>query len=247
MIEINNATIAIGKKTILKNISVNIKDKELTTIIGPNGSGKSTLIKTIAKLTKVIDGNIIINNKNINDYTIKDFSKIVAYLPQDTKGFKQTSVKELMICAKYQNKGLFESINSYDLEDIDKYLYRFKIKNLENRYIASLSGGEKQRVYLAFALCQNPKILLLDEPTTYLDIAYQSELLEIIDKLKHEIAIVMVLHDINQAIKYSDHIIVLKDGLFYDAGDKTIVSEELLKSVYNVNSKFIKEENVFIF
>jgi len=247
MITYTDVSIGVGKKKILSDISCHINDRELTCIIGPNGSGKSTLIKSIAKLNKVFGGTIIVNGKEISDYTIKEYAKIVTYLPQNTKGFKKTTVKELMLCAKYQNKKLFETINESDMKEIDIYLKRFNIKNLESRYISSLSGGEKQRVYIAFALCQEPKILLLDEPTTYLDIAYQKDLLEIIKTLKHEMAIVMVIHDINQTLKYSDHVIVLKEGRLYKEGDISIIDEDLLKKVYDVDAKYLENEKTFVF
>lgn len=247
MITLKNTAISVGKKTILTGLNFTIHDKGLTTILGPNGSGKSTLIKALSKINQISAGDLLIKGKDVRSYSVKELAEIVAYLPQNTKGFKQTTVSELLTCAKYQNKGLFDQLTKKDFKEIEDLLLQFNIDHLKHRYISSLSGGEKQRVYLSFALCQNPQILLLDEPTTYLDIAYQKELLEMVWSLKKDMAIVMVLHDINQAIRYSDHIIVLKEGTLFKEGLPSIMTEDLIQQVYHIKTKYLKEENIFVF
>ena len=213
----------IEKNEIIRGLNCDIKEGEITTIIGPNGCGKSTLLQIL---------------------TMKEFARNVAIVNQYNTAQGDISVKQLVGYGRIPYKNLAIShMNDEDEEKINWALEITEMKQLEDEKVSSLSGGQKQRAWIAMALAQNTKVLFLDEPTTYLDIKYQREILEIVEKLndEHDITIVMVLHDINQAIRYSHNIIAMKDGKIHSTGDaKTVVTEKLIKDVYGIDVELFK-------
>ncbi|MCK4257649.1 MAG: ABC transporter ATP-binding protein [Halanaerobiales bacterium] len=239
IIMIDKIKVAYGEKIILEDLSLSIKKGKMVSIIGPNGSGKSTIIKAISKNTKIKKGKISFEGKNISKIKSKEYAREIAVLSQHYVCPTDISVRELVSYGRYAYTNWMSGGTKEDTEIIDWALNRTGVKEYENRKMSTLSGGEKQRVWIAMALAQKPKVLLLDEPTTYLDMCHQLELLELIKSLNinDQLTVVMVLHDINQAIRYSDEIIVINNGQVVAEGNvDSVIDHEILKSVFRINA-----------
>lgn len=223
-------------KSFIENLDINIEKGKITTILGPNGSGKSTILSILSCFNKPINGNVFIENQNLNKMKYKEIAKLISSVHQHNEAPEDITVETLVSYGrtpytfsdktKYEDKKLIEyAINATNLNE------------LRDKSVMSLSGGERQRAFIAMALAQNTKVLFLDEPTTYLDIYHQIEVLELIKTLnqKHNMTIIMVLHDINQAIKYSHNIVIMKKGKIIESGkSKDIINKNIIKEVYNV-------------
>lgn len=244
-IKIKDLYLAYGEKDVIHNFSSNFNRGEITSIIGPNGSGKSTVLKAIAKLLKPRRGKVFLDDKSIQFMSNKEVANKLAVLLQYNSSPTDMNVRDLVYYGRMPNKKWYEGRNREDEAIIERAIENTNLKDLQDKKINCLSGGERQRVWLAVALAQEPDILLLDEPTTYLDIGYQLELLELIKSLnkKLNMTVIMVLHDLNQASKYSDNIIVLDKGEIVKVGDpRTVLNHSLLESVYNVNANIYLDE-----
>lgn len=226
--------VTIGKKNIVKNISIDIDNGEFVGIVGANGSGKSTFLKTVYRVLKANSGEIEIGGKSINVISSKEIARDMAVLTQESTSQFEFSVKEVVLLGRYPHKKSFENDNSYDYELVDDSLKKVGMLEFKNRSYLSLSGGEKQRVLLARALTQQPKILILDEPTNHLDIKYQIQIMEIVKKLG--ITVFSAIHDMNIACKYCDKIYALKDGsVKYYGKSEDIFTEEFFKDIFEVD------------
>ena len=231
-----NISVTIGGKQILQNVSYKFVSGKRTAIIGPNGAGKSTLLKVLCLLIEKFSGVVTLNGKNIRNIG-SNLSKIIAILPQERDAPQDMTVRQLVSFGRFPHRKFFGGESKIDSDAIKNALELTKLTDFENRQVISLSGGEKQRAWLAMTLVQQPKILLLDEPTTYLDIAHQLEVMEIISNVnkKFSTTIIMVLHDINHARLYSDHVLIVKDKKIFASGDPIkILSPKTLENVFNV-------------
>ncbi len=243
MIEIKNLNFSYNDKQILKNINFSLEKPEFLCLLGPNGSGKTTLLKNICGLLKVQHGKISFDNKDLLKLNRKDLSKNVAIVNQNQENPYEYFVKELVEMGTYvlnlkysEKKNFLEEI--YKLTEIEEFL---------DRSINTLSGGEKQRVYLARALGQNTPLLLLDEPISNLDLKHQVIIMELCKTLVAKgITVICVLHDINFALNYSDKVILMKKGEIKAFGDKSIVTEELIYEVFEQEVEFIKYKEKII-
>lgn len=238
MLKVDGIKFSYNNKEFINDLTVRFPKGEITTIIGPNGSGKSTLLSLACGLYKVKSGKIFIEGNDITKLKYKDIAKIIATVHQQNSVPTDITVRDLVSYGRLPFKKRFEQITAEDEEIVSWSLKETGLEGMEEKIVMSMSGGERQRVFIAMALVQKPKILFLDEPTTYLDIYHQIEILELIKRLNREnkTTIIMVLHDINQAIKYSNNIVVMKNGTIIDEGksDK-IVNEDLIKRVYGVS------------
>lgn len=237
-------------KEFIKDLNVNIEKGKVTTILGPNGSGKSTLLSIFAGLNKPTSGDVIIKGKSIKGLKYKDLAKDIAIVHQQNTVPSDITVKELVAYGRIPHKKYFQGNNENDEEIIKWAIKRTGLENLKDKTVMSMSGGERQRVFIAMALAQKSKILFLDEPTTYLDIYHQVEILELVKQLNKEeqLTVLMVLHDINQAIKYSDNIIVMKKGKSIASGKAAeVINMKLLNDVYNIGGFISKVENEMFF
>lgn len=238
MIEISNLNFSYSKNhEFMKDISLNIAEGEITTILGPNGSGKSTLLSMLSGINKNFSGEIIVDGCNIKELSYKKIAKKIASVHQHNSVPGDIKVHELVSYGRIPHKKYFQNNLKEDEEIIKWAIERVGLQNLKNKAVSDLSGGERQRVFLAMALAQKSRILFLDEPTTYLDIYHQIELLELIKELKmsEKLTIVMVLHDINQALSYSDNVVIMKNGKLKSYGKtKEVINMKLLEEVYNV-------------
>jgi iron complex transport system ATP-binding protein len=232
-------SIGYGEALIVKNLSIEIPDKKITTIIGPNGCGKSTLLKAITRIISHQSGNILLDGNDISKVNTKLLAKQMAILPQTPESASGLTVGELVSYGRFPYQKGFGRLTKKDYEVIDWALEVTGTIDFKFRPVDALSGGQRQRVWIAMALAQETEIIFLDEPTTYLDMAHQLEVLELLQKLNYEQerTIVMVLHDLNQAARFADHIIALKDGEIVKAGNcDEVISHKVLKNVFNIDA-----------
>ncbi len=234
-------TIKIQNKEILTNINLSFLTGKTTAIIGPNGSGKSTLLKALAGLNNNITGQVLLENRNIKEFSKKNLARNLAILPQDPSVPADLTVGELVQYGRFPYQQWFARNDKEDQQCVQWAMQQTKIEEFKDRFVTTLSGGERQRTWIAMALAQKPKVLLLDEPTTYLDIAHQLEVMQIIDSLtqKYNITIIMVLHDINQALQYAKDLVVIKNQrVFAQGSPQKILSANLLEKVFGVTADF---------
>lgn len=238
-LKVDNLNVSYGDKKIVKDISFHINKGEVVTIIGPNGSGKSTLIKAISRCLKPTSGSIYLDKINIDNINSKDIARKLAVLPQVKSVSSDISVEELVSYGRYPHLKFGKRLGKEDKDIIYWALENTGLIELKKRFVVTLSGGERQRAWIAMSLAQRPKILLLDEPTTFLDISYQLEVLELIKELNVTLGltVVMVLHDLNQAARYSNKILVLNNGELCDFGKPNkVISSCLLKNIFRIDA-----------
>lgn len=246
MIKANGIKFTYEKnKSFIENLDVNIEEGKVTTILGPNGSGKSTLLSILCGLNKISHGEVWINNKNIKKLSYKALAKEIATVHQQNSVPEDITVEELVSYGRTPHKTYYRGNDDEDIKIVQWAIEKTGLKSLRNKAVMSMSGGERQRVFIAMALAQKSKVLFLDEPTTYLDIYHQIEILELVEELnrEEELTVVMVLHDINQALKYSHNIIIMKNGKIINEGNaKKVITMDMLNKVYNIGG-FINETN----
>ena len=244
MISAKNLKVGYNERVIIEDLSITVNKGEVVSIIGPNGCGKSTLLKTLSRMIKPISGNVYLEDKNIKEIKNKKISQKICLLSQHNNAPLDLTVEELVYFGRMPHKKWYETKTTEDKEIVDWAIENTGLTKYKNTPIGALSGGERQRAYVAQALCQKPDVLLLDEPTTYLDISYQLELMELVRTIneKFNITIVMVLHELNQASKYSDRLIIMKNGTIVSDGcpNKT-VNKEVIKDVYNIECDIDKD------
>lgn len=235
-----NVGLKIGDKEILRDINFSFAEGKRTAIIGANGAGKSTLLKIICLLNENFFGRVTLDGKNIKNFGRRELAKVMAILPQEKFAPQDTTVRQLAFFGRFPHRNFFGGNSKKDSDAVELALNVTRMKKFENRKIISLSGGEKQRAWLAMTLAQNPKILLLDEPTTYLDIAHQIEVMEIISNLNKNFGttIIMVLHDINHVRFYSDEVIAIKNHEIFLYGEpEKILTAETVGKIFEVQAE----------
>ncbi|MFD0677662.1 MULTISPECIES: ABC transporter ATP-binding protein [unclassified Paenibacillus] len=237
--EIKEVTFSYDKKTDhLKAVSSLIEIGKVTTIIGPNGCGKSTLLGVMSHNNVPRIGQVLLDGKSLNSYKPKELAKKLAVVHQHNDAPSDLTVEKLVSFGRMPHKSMFNPSADEDEAAIEQALSRTNLLTKRKLTIDQLSGGERQRVWIAMSLAQSTPFLFLDEPTTYLDIYYQFELLDLIKTLNAEygLTIVMVLHDINQALRYSDRIIVMKSGEIAMNGlPQDVITEATIKQIYGVD------------
>ncbi len=235
MIKIKNLSFAYNKEKIINNINLEFYPKELCCILGANGCGKTTFLKLLNRLIEPDNGDIFIDNVCISEFKRKDLAKKIAYLPQIMNS-PSISVYELVSHGRFPYMGFSRSLNSYDKEIIENALIATKIQDLRHKNIRTLSGGERRRVYIAMLLAQDAKYLLLDEPTTYLDIFHSFEIMNLLSELKKlDKTLIIVTHDISSALKHSDRIAVFDNGTvnFFGTPDN-LLDTDCLQKIFNI-------------
>ncbi|MBP3723679.1 MAG: ABC transporter ATP-binding protein [Selenomonadaceae bacterium] len=242
-VEAKHISYYAGKKPILTDISVKFETGRITAILGPNGAGKSTLLRGIANLIDY-KGDIFIDNTDIKDIKRKVFAQKVGFLPQHLEAPKDLTVEELAFYGRHPYRSFFGGEDEKTAKKAVEFaLHSAKVFHLRNRRLKDLSGGERQRANLAMTLSGTPALLLLDEPTTYLDISHQLEVMEIVKELnfKNNITVIMVLHDLNHAIRYADSAVIIKSGEIYKTGKPAeILTKETILKVFGVDSEIVK-------
>lgn len=236
--EVRNLSFFYGKNKVLKDTSFEIKEGKITTIMGANGCGKSTLFNLMTKNLYPRKGNIFLRGKNIQNLALKEFARKVSIVHQHNTSADDITVERLVSFGRNPYRKMMLRRSEEDEKLMDWAMEVTNVEKYRDRELSRLSGGQRQRVWIAMALAQNTKILFLDEPTTYLDIRYQIEILELVKKLNQQygITIIMVLHDINQAIRYSDRIIGLRDGhVAAEGAPDEIITSECIRKLYGIS------------
>lgn len=239
MYKVHGLSVNIGNKKILENVNFEIEKGTFVSIIGGNGSGKSTIIKT---LTKFINTKNMIEyqGEKLEDINNSEYFKKVALLSQFNTMDETIKVRDFIKYGRYPFKSIFSNFTAEDKEIVDKYIKRLNLEEFEHKMIGDLSGGEKQRVYLAQKLVQEPEVLILDEPTNHLDVKYQYMILSLIKEFQLEkgLTVICVLHELNQALKYSDKLVILNYGKLYNTGTvRECLKEDMVREVFGVNVK----------
>ena len=233
-----------GEKNILQAVNLHIPENKISVILGSNGSGKSTMLKTFCRLLAPTAGVITLGDKPLSQIKSKDIAKSIGLLPQTSIAPEGIKVAELVSRGRYPHRKFMEPLSKEDYAAIEDAMKAMKITDLADYSIDELSGGQRQRVFIALALAQETDILFLDEPTTYLDIAYQIEILDLLKELnrKKGTTIVMVLHDINLSCKYADYLFAMKKGTLIKEGTPSeIITKETIKEIYGIDSVIISD------
>lgn len=232
------------KKRIIDGIDVTIPSNKISVIIGANGCGKSTLLKTFSRLIKPDSGDIVLDGKKLSSYPSKVLAQTLGLLPQSPVVPEGITVFDLICRGRFPYRTMMKGMNKSDFETVEEAMKIMRITELANRSVDELSGGQRQRVWIALSLAQQTDILLLDEPTTFLDIAYQVEILDLLTELnrKRGTTIVMVLHDINLSARYADYLFAICEGkLIVQGTPKEIISPELIKEVFKLDCSVIND------
>ena len=230
------------KKTVFQNLNISIAEGKVTTIIGPNGCGKSTLLKAMGRILKQKQGKVFLQDQDMNTISTKEIAKKLSLLPQSPSAPGMLGVEELVSYGRYPHRKNTKTLTKEDQEIIEWAMEVTKTKSFRTRSINSLSGGQRQKVWLAMALAQKTDVILLDEPTTYLDMAHQLDVLQTVKDLnrQQQCTIVMVLHDVNHAARYSDVIVAMKDGRIIKSGAPCdIIDSNVLKEVFQIEARVI--------
>ncbi|MBN9792695.1 Fe(3+)-dicitrate ABC transporter ATP-binding protein [Pseudonocardia sp. TMWB2A] len=235
-LHVDAATIGYGRRTISENLSVSIPDRSFTVIVGPNACGKSTLLRTLSRLLKPSAGDVILDGRAISSYRSKAVARHIGLLPQTSIAPDGITVADLVARGRYPYQNLVRQWTDIDEHAVAGALEATGTTDLSGRVVDELSGGQRQRVWIAMVLAQRTDILLLDEPTTFLDITHQIELLELFTDLNHAgHTLVAVLHDLNHAARYGTHLIAMKDGDVVAEGPPAeIVTADLVEEVFGL-------------
>ncbi len=236
---VENVSLEIEGKKILSDINANFEQYKFNAIIGPNGCGKSSLIKLFAKINKQSKGKILFFGQELDKVKRKEFAKQVSFFFQFNDSTSDITVKQMVAYGRSAHKKLYQSLDNNDFAIVDDAIEKCDLIGFENREMNSLSGGEKQRVYLAMTLAQEPEIIVLDEPTNHLDIKYQFQLLSLVRNImdQKDLTIICILHDFNQVLKYADNTLILKEGKVYASGiTHEVITVESVRDVFGIES-----------
>ena len=220
-------------------MSLGIKRGEVHAIIGPNGSGKTTLLRVLTRNLKPTEGQVYLDNLSIREIGAKAVAKRMAVLNQSHAKMNDATVRELVSYGRFSHRAWWQGFSEKDTKIVDDCMQKTGLTAMEEKKLSQLSGGESQRAWIAMALAQKPELLVLDEPTTFLDIAHQLEVMELIARLNREegLTILMVLHDINHAARYADAVTILKSGKLMKHGNPvTVLNQENVQACFGVSA-----------
>lgn len=237
-------TLGYGKKIVVDELTVSIPDGHFTAIIGPNGCGKSTLLRTLSRLMTPQHGSVFLDGEQIQSYASKEVARRIGLLAQNATTPGDITVQELVARGRYPHQPLFTRWRKEDEEAVARAMQATGITDLARQSVDTLSGGQRQRAWIAMVLAQETAIMLLDEPTTWLDISHQIDLLELLSDLNRTqgYTLAAVLHDLNQACRYATHLIALRDGkIVAEGAPKEIVTPELIERIYGMRCMIIDD------
>ncbi|MGX9419217.1 Fe(3+) dicitrate ABC transporter ATP-binding protein FecE [Vibrio sp. WJH972] len=243
MITTKNLSVSYGKTTIIHDLSFSIPAGKITALIGPNGCGKSTLLKALSRIKKPTSGDIMLYEKPLSSYGDKALAREVSMLSQILTTPEGVSVRRLVEYGRSPYVSHWGRLGEKDKEVVESSMREAGVIELADVNVDLLSGGQRQRAWIAMVLAQDTPIVLLDEPTTYLDLSHQVELMDIMQQLNDKgKTVVVVLHDLNQACRYCHHLVVLKGGNLIQQGDpNTVFTEALLSEVFSLKAKVITD------
>ncbi|MEV6657828.1 ABC transporter ATP-binding protein [Nocardia fluminea] len=237
-------SLGYGDRVIVDELSLDIAPGVVTTVIGPNGCGKSTLLKSLGRLLRPSAGQVVLDGKAISSMKTKDVARVIGMLPQTPVAPEGLTVADLVARGRHPHQSWLRQWSADDETEVAAALAQTGIADLADRTLDELSGGQRQRAWISMALAQGTDILLLDEPTTYLDLAHSLEVLDLVDRLHAEFGrtVVMVLHDLNLAIRYSDELVVMRAGAIVARGKPAdIITAELLAEVFGLEATVLTD------
>ncbi|MEU3158581.1 ABC transporter ATP-binding protein [Streptomyces griseoincarnatus] len=239
-----NVTLAYEQRVIAEQLSVEIPDRSFTVVVGPNACGKSTLLRALSRMLKPAEGRVLLDGQAIHSLPAKKVARTLGLLPQSSIAPDGITVGDLVARGRYPHQSLLRQWSSEDERVVRESMARTGVADLAERYVDELSGGQRQRVWIAMALAQETPLLLLDEPTTYLDIQHQIDVLDLCADLHEEQGrtLVAVLHDLNHAARYATHLIALREGRVIAQGaPEDIVTAELVEEVFGLRCQVIDD------
>lgn len=242
-LQTKNLTVSYGTQKVLDDLSLSLPQGKITALLGPNGCGKSTLLNCFSRLLAPKSGMVVLEGKPINDYSSRQLARCLALLPQHHLTPEGITVRELVSYGRSPWQSLWGRLSSEDHARVNVAMNQTQTHQLADRRLTELSGGQRQRAFLAMVLAQDTPLVLLDEPTTYLDINHQVELMGLMGGLKDQgKTVVAVLHDLNQASRYCDHLVVLANGKVVAQGEPgAVMTPELLRTVFHVEAEIHPE------
>lgn len=243
MISTKNLKVSYGDTVIIKELNLTVLKGKITALIGPNGCGKSTLLKTLARINKPAEGEVLLNDKPLSTYGDKPLAREMSLLPQVLVTPEGISVQRLVEYGRSPYLSHWGKLGDTDKDVVTRAMQETGVTELAQQSVESLSGGQRQRAWIAMVLAQDTNVVMLDEPTTYLDLSHQIELMKIMGEMnKQGKTVIVVLHDLNQACRYCDHLVVLKEGELVAQGTPAqIFTETLLDEVFSLKAKVIKD------
>jgi iron complex transport system ATP-binding protein len=237
-LEARALTIAYDGAPVVKALDLVVPRARITAIVGANGSGKSTLLRALARIVAPRAGTVLLDGSDVESLPSKEIARRLAILPQGPQAPEGLTVEDLVARGRYPHQSLFRQWSTADADAVERALAATGIADVRARPVHELSGGQRQRAWIAMTLAQETDLLLLDEPTTFLDLAHQVEVLELLDLLveEHGRTVVMVLHDLNQACRYADHLVAVRDGVIHAAGPPDgIVDARFVREVFGLD------------
>lgn len=244
IIKTHKLSLAYEDHMIVKELNLSIPEGKITSLIGANGCGKSTILKAIGRILKPKGGCILLDGNDIRSLPTREAAKKMAILPQTPIAPAGLTVRELVSYGRFPRREGFGRLREKDQEVIDWSLEVTGLSNLEKSAVDNLSGGQRQRVWIAMALAQQTQVILLDEPTTYLDMTYQLEVLELLERLNQEnhCTIAMVLHDLNLASRFSDFLVAIQDGRIIAQGPpEEIMNPSVLRETFKIDAEIVTD------
>ncbi|MDQ1124215.1 ABC transporter ATP-binding protein [Microbacterium trichothecenolyticum] len=240
---VRDLVLRFGERSVLKGIDLEIPAGQVTAIIGPNGCGKSTLLRSLSRLGPAGDGQVLLEGTPIADIPHRVLARQVALLPQAPMAPEQLTVIDLVTRGRDPHRRWYDQWSRADEDIVLDALDRTGLRERANHPLSTLSGGQRQRAWIALALAQSTPVLLLDEPTTYLDIAHQLEVLDTVRRLHLEgVTVVMVLHDLSLAARYADHIVAMRDGRIAATGTvETVITPDTIRSVFDIECTILAD------
>ena len=244
MIDVNNLSLTYdGNTLIIDQLDLTIEKQSVTALVGPNGCGKSTLLRGISRLLKPKTGSVHLDGRKVHSMKAKELAREMGILPQSPSVPEGLTVPELVAQGRYPHQSWFQQWSGEDERIVQDALNTTTLTEFADRPVDTLSGGQRQRAWVAMALAQQTDVLLLDEPTTYLDMAYQVDVLDLLEDLNQDgRTIVMVLHDLNQAARYADHIVALREGQIVTQGPpRSVMTSETIQQVFGLQTQIIDD------
>lgn len=244
ILQANKLSVSYGDADIVRELELSIPKGKITSVIGPNGCGKSTLLKTLARMLKPKAGTVILDGKALHTQPTKEIAKIMAFLPQAPDAPSGLSVHELVSYGRFPYQSGIGRLTSSDLKVIEWALQVTGVWEFRRRSLSALSGGQRQRVWIAMALAQETELLLLDEPTTYLDLSHQMEVLQLLSRLNKEQGrtVAMVIHDLNLAARFSDYMVAVRAGrIICEGTPHEVLTPAVMKEVFEIDAEIVTD------
>jgi iron complex transport system ATP-binding protein len=239
-----NLTLSYEQSLIVQNLNLAIPKSKITVLVGPNGCGKSTLLRGLARLLKPRTGQIYLNDRDIAKLPTRKVAQTLAMLPQNATAPEGLTVRDLVAQGRYPYQTWWQQWSNVDEKIVEAAIAKTDLRSKADQSLDQLSGGQRQRAWIAMTLAQDTEILLLDEPTTFLDLAHQMEVLDLLRQLNRQEGrtIVMVLHDLNQACRYADYLVAMRQGQIYAQGaPATVMTPEMIQAVFEIDCQIVAD------